>query len=305
MLSTRPREKDFILADSAIFRYIGHRFQCCARAFLARHIVFLPGVWESYLRVCLIASGSKGNAIYLESRESRILVDAGLSATELSQRLRQVDVAPESLSAIFVSHEHGDHMRGVGPLSRRYRLPVHINPETRQAFPALGAITAIEEFDAGATFCCRDLRVETFPLTHDAAQPVGYVIETREGKLGIATDLGIGTRLVRERLKGCRVLVLEANHDEILLRDGPYPWPLKQRIRGNHGHLSNNACAELLADLLWDGLEVVFLAHLSETNNRAELALAEVRQMLDGQNRCHPQLIVGRQDVPSLCVALT
>lgn len=257
------------------------------------------------MRVCLIASGSKGNAIYLESRESRVLIDAGLSATELSQRLRRMGVEPETLDAILVSHEHGDHMRGVGPLSRRYRLPVHINPETRQAFPALGTISTIEEFDAGASFCCRDLWVETIPLTHDAAQPVGYVIETREGKVGIATDLGIGTRLVRERLKGCRVLVLEANHDEILLRDGPYPWPLKQRIRGNHGHLSNGACAELLADLLWDGLEVVFLAHLSETNNRAELALSEVQRVLDGQNFCHPQLIVGRQDVPSLCVALT
>lgn len=274
---------------------------CCAMICL--HGTFLFRGDES-LRVCLIASGSKGNAVYLESRDSRILIDAGLSARELTQRLLRIDVDPATLHAIFVSHEHGDHVRGVGPLSRRHRLPVHINPETHQAFPGLGSIPVLEEFDAGESFCCRDLRVETFPLTHDAARPVGYVVETREGKVGIATDLGIGTRLVRERLRGCRVLILEANHDEILLRDGPYPWQLKQRIRSNHGHLSNGACAELLQDLLWDGLEVVFLAHLSETNNRVELALSEAQKVLHAQNLCHPQLIVGRQDVPSLCVAV-
>ncbi|KIH75545.1 Phosphoribosyl 1,2-cyclic phosphodiesterase [Geoalkalibacter ferrihydriticus] len=254
------------------------------------------------MRVCLIASGSKGNAIYLESRDSRILIDAGLSARELTRRLALVGVDSASLNAIFVSHEHGDHVRGVGPLSRRYGVPVHVNPETHEAISALGAIPILEEFDAGTAFCCRDLRVETFPLTHDAVQPVGFVVETRDGKVGIATDLGIGTRLVRERLRGCRVLILEANHDEALLRDGPYPWHLKQRIRGNHGHLSNSACGELLKDLLWEGLEMVFLAHLSETNNRAELAVHEIRQVLDGQNLCGPQLIVGRQDAASVCL---
>ncbi|MDO3379864.1 MBL fold metallo-hydrolase [Geoalkalibacter halelectricus] len=257
------------------------------------------------MRVCLIASGSKGNAVYLESRESRILIDAGLSARELTRRLALIGVEGADLDAILVSHEHGDHVRGVGPLSRRHGLPVHICPQTCRASPALGILPHLQEFDAGEIFSCRDLRVESFPLTHDAVQPVGYVIESRAGKVGIATDLGIATRLVRERLRGCRVLILEANHDETLLRDGPYPWHLKQRIRGNHGHLSNSACAELLGELLWEGLEAVFLAHLSETNNRAELALSAAQRVLDGQTICHPQLIVGRQDAPSLCVALT
>ena len=120
-------------------------------------------------------------------------------------------------------------------------------------------------------FDFRDLKMSAFPITHDAAAPVGYVIETDEGKIGIATDLGIATRLVTQRLQDCRVLILESNHDEEMLRDGPYPWPLKQRIRSQHGHLSNTAAARLLADLLGSGLEAVFLAHLSETNNLPSL----------------------------------
>jgi len=267
----------------------------------ARHCVFSG---EKFLRVCLIASGSKGNAVYLQSGESRILVDAGFAARELSRRLELIGVEAQSLDAVFVSHEHGDHCRGLGPLARRYQLPVYMNSETFQALPSLGRVAALHHFDTGTAFTCRDLHVETIPLTHDAARPVAYVVETHEGRIGIATDLGIATRLVRERLKGCRILILEANHDETMLRDGPYPWPLKHRIRGNHGHLSNGDCADLLADLLWDGLETVFLAHMSETNNRAELALGCVQRVLERQNLCQPQIVVGRQSEPSICVSL-
>lgn len=256
------------------------------------------------MRVCLIASGSKGNAVYLQSGESRILIDAGFAARELSRRLSLIGIEADALNAVFVSHEHGDHCRGLGPLARRYQLPVYMNPETFKALPALGRVADLQHFDTGTPFTCRDMHVETIPLTHDAARPVAYVIETREGRIGVATDLGIATRLVRERLKNCRVLILEANHDEILLRDGPYPWPLKQRIRGNHGHLSNSACADLLADLLWEGLDTVFLAHMSETNNRPELATSCVQRVLDAQDLCRPRLVVGRQFEPSLCVSV-
>jgi phosphoribosyl 1,2-cyclic phosphodiesterase len=142
-------------------------------------------------------------------------------------------------------------------------------------------------------------------VTHDAVAPVGYLIETAKGKIGVATDLGIATRLVRERLKGCRVLVLEANHDPELLRDGPYPWPLKQRIRGHHGHLSNEDCAELLGEVLCDRLEAVFLAHLSLENNRPELARSAVSTVLSGQNLCAPRVVVGRQDEAGVCLELS
>ncbi|MBE0597242.1 MAG: MBL fold metallo-hydrolase [Desulfuromonadales bacterium] len=253
------------------------------------------------MRVCLLASGSKGNAIYIESRESRILIDAGLSAREMGARLQGLGVAGEDLDALFISHEHTDHCRGLGPICRRFRLPVFVHPQTWQALRDPGKIDCLQEFDTGSAIEFRDLRIETIPLTHDAAAPVGFVIETAEGKIGIATDLGIATRLVTQRLQGCRVLVLEANHDEAMLRDGPYPWPLKQRIRGNHGHLSNVASARLLDDLLWDGLEGVFLAHLSEVNNLPALAVEQARAVLGQQNRCQPQLIVGTQAHPSLC----
>lgn len=256
------------------------------------------------LRVCLLASGSKGNAVYVESRETRLLIDAGLSARELKTRLALIGAAGEALDALLVTHEHGDHCRGLGPMARSCRLPVFVHTDTRQALPNPGRLDDLREFDGEAAFTWRDLMIDPFPLTHDAVAPVGYTIETAEGKIGIATDLGIATRLVAERLKGCRVLILEANHDEEMLRDGPYPWHLKQRIRGNHGHLSNAASAQLLQGLLWEGLEAVFLAHLSETNNRPGLAEASAAEVLTRQNLCRPQLILGCQGHPSTCFAV-
>jgi phosphoribosyl 1,2-cyclic phosphodiesterase len=253
------------------------------------------------LEVCLLASGSKGNAIYIGSGGSRILVDAGLSGREIQSRLGSIGVSGENLDALLITHEHTDHCRGLGPLARRFGLPVYMHPETRLALPSLGKVGEFREFEAGDCFSLKDFRIETFPLSHDAAAPVGYTLETREGKIGIATDLGIATRLVADRLRGCRVLVLESNHDEAMLRDGPYPWPLKQRIRSSHGHLSNLASARLLEDLLWEGLEAVFLAHLSEVNNHPDLAEGCARDVLARQNRCRPQLIIGSQGAASFC----
>ncbi len=257
------------------------------------------------MRICLLASGSKGNAIYVESRDSRLLIDAGLSAREITQRLAVIGVDPDDLDAVLVTHEHHDHCRGLGPLARRHRLPVFLHPEARRALPGLGRIDHHREFDAGDSWIFRDLEIASFPLTHDAAAPVGFTVQSKAGKVGIATDLGIATRLVADRLRDCRVLVLESNHDEELLRDGPYPWHLKQRIRSNHGHLSNVATAELLDGLLWDGLEAVFLAHLSETNNRPERAEAGAREVLARQHLCAPVLVVGSQAMPSVCLSFS
>lgn len=259
------------------------------------------GAGEDVLRVCLLASGSKGNAIYVESGESRLLIDAGLSARELTARLDRIGVAGEHLDGLLVTHEHGDHCRGLGPMARRFDLPIFVHPETHNALPKVGKLSDLRMFEAGDTLVFRDIKVATFPVTHDAAAPVGFTIETHEGKIGIATDLGIATRLVAQQLKGCRVLVLESNHDEGMLQEGPYPWHLKQRIRGNHGHLSNTASADLLGDLLWDGLEAVFLAHLSETNNHPSLAEGCTREILGQQNVCRPRLIVGCQHQASFC----
>lgn len=254
------------------------------------------------MRVCLLASGSQGNSIFIETRETGLLLDAGLSAKETDRRLEQIGAGGETLHGLLVSHEHQDHCRGIGPLARRYKTPVFMHQQTRRALPKLGQLPDHREFETGQRFHYRDLEIETIPLTHDAELTVGYVISTSQGKIGVVTDLGLATRLVADRLRGCRVLILESNHDEDLLRDGPYPWHLKQRIRSRHGHLSNRDCAALLEDLLWEGLEAVFLAHLSETNNTPAHALNCADSVLSRQTSCGPKLVVGRQDLISQCL---
>jgi phosphoribosyl 1,2-cyclic phosphodiesterase len=257
------------------------------------------------VRICLLASGSKGNALYIESGETRLLLDAGLSLRGLKERLAAIKVDAAQLDAILVSHEHSDHCRGLGPIARGLKLPVCIDPTSLTALGnKTGALPVVREFSAGEVIDFRDLRIETIPLTHDAAATAGFVIASREGRIGVATDLGIATRLVVQRLQRCRALVLEFNHDETLLRDGPYPWPLKQRIRSQHGHLSNEAGAELLDSLLWDGLEAVFLGHLSETNNTPQHALSAARRTVDRQSCCAPELILGRQESATICFSV-
>ena len=255
------------------------------------------------MRICLLASGSKGNSLLVESGQTRILIDAGLSARELRKRLALVGVDAESLNALLITHEHTDHVRGLGPLVRQLDLPVYLQTDLARKLPDVGKPECVHEFADGESFTINDLTVRPFAITHDSLAPVGFSLSGEQGKVGIATDLGVATRLVADCLKDCRSLVIETNHDEELLRDGPYPWKLKQRVRSNHGHLSNGAGSSLLQGLLWDGLESVFLGHLSETNNRPELALDAVNEVLDQQNVCAPQLLVGRQHMPMMWAA--
>ncbi|MCK4535613.1 MAG: MBL fold metallo-hydrolase [Desulfuromonadales bacterium] len=250
------------------------------------------------MRITLLASGSRGNAILVSSGQTRILVDAGLSAREICRRLECVGIAPDSIAALLITHEHSDHIRGLGPLARRLRLPVYLHTELAGTLKDVGVPSAVHEFDESQELLIGELAVRSFPITHDARCPVGFTVDGPQGKVGIATDLGIATRLVAERLRGCRTLVLESNHDEDLLRDGPYPWKLKQRVRSKHGHLSNRDSAQLLEGLLWDGLDAVLLAHLSETNNCPDLARSVAAEVIAGQNSCSPELLVGRQGVP-------
>lgn len=252
------------------------------------------------MRICQLASGSKGNSIYIESEKTRILIDAGLSALQIGKRLAIIGVEAQSLDAVFVTHEHSDHSRGIGPLSRRYGLPIYLHQATHAALPKLGVIQE-HFFDVGQTITFQDIEVNSFPITHDAVAPVGFTVATSQGKVGIVTDLGIATRLVQDRLHHCQVLVLETNHDEDMLREGPYPWELKQRIRSNHGHLSNGDGAALLEQVMWDGLQAVFLAHLSETNNTPQLAQHSVSAVLSQQNICQPQMITGAPQQTSSC----
>jgi phosphoribosyl 1,2-cyclic phosphodiesterase len=233
------------------------------------------------LRVCILGSGSKGNCTYIESAEARILIDAGLSAREIERRLRQIDRSPETLDGVLISHEHNDHIQGVGVLARRYKVPVYANPATWQrAQHIVGVVGDRREFGTGTSFMLKDLVVDPFSLPHDADDPVAFRLSWRRRTMAIVTDLGYPSQLVRERLRGCHLVVLEANHDDAMLKAGPYPWPLKQRIGGKSGHLSNLQSSQLLRDVLHDELEYVILAHLSEINNLPDLARLTAQEVL-------------------------
>jgi phosphoribosyl 1,2-cyclic phosphodiesterase len=233
--------------------------------------------------VCVLASGSRGNAIYVSDGRSAILIDAGLSGIEIQRRMAAKGLDPSSLDAILVSHEHADHIHGVGVLSRRFGLTVHISDETRKASKsALGKLAAIRPFRCGRRFSIGDLVVHPFSTSHDAADPAGFTIRCNGSKVGVATDLGIATSVVKTHLQACDILILEANHDDRMLIDGPYPWPLKQRIRGRSGHLSNEDAATLLSTLQHDRLAHVILAHLSEENNTPDIARKTIETVLEG-----------------------
>lgn len=253
--------------------------------------------------VCVLASGSKGNAVYISDGTTSLLIDAGLSAIALERRLRSKDLDPASLDAIVVSHEHADHVQGVGPLSRRYGLPVYINAATlASARPRLGKLCETRVFDRGLDFSVGDLHLHPFSLSHDASDAVGFAIRSRAAKIGIATDLGVATQLVTHHLRECSLLIMEANHDHKMLEQGPYPWHVKQRIKSRTGHLSNEACRDLLGELCHRGLRHVVLAHLSETNNDPEKALAVVAGALPGN---HTRLTVARQHEAGKIIRLT
>lgn len=251
------------------------------------------------MKISLLASGSKGNAVFVENGETRLLIDAGLSGVEIIKRLNRIGVDGSTLDAILISHDHTDHIKGAGTLARKLKIPVLVSYPTRQACENHLKKTESIEFESGYPFGFRDLMIDPFPITHDAVDPVGFTIESREGRIGFATDLGIVTRLVTNKLSGCRALVLESNHDEQMLLNGPYPWHLKQRIRSKHGHISNTESVELLGELLNDRLDGVLLAHLSETNNSPELPRAAATNLLNAQNVCSPRLVIGNQYEPS------
>jgi phosphoribosyl 1,2-cyclic phosphodiesterase len=201
------------------------------------------------LEVCILASGSSGNSIYIASSKTRILIDAGLSAKQVALRLDQIGVVPESINGICISHEHGDHVNGIRVLQKRHGIPVYVNAGTLNGIkrqPKSDEISA-KIFQTGSAFDIGDIKVEPFSVPHDAYEPVGFRLQCENTAVGVVTDLGMPTALIRDKLKGCKAIVIESNHDEDLLREAPRPWPLKQRIRSRQGHLSNIDCARLIS----------------------------------------------------------
>jgi phosphoribosyl 1,2-cyclic phosphodiesterase len=235
------------------------------------------------LSVCMLASGSRGNAIYLSDGTSRILIDAGLSGVEIERRMAVRRLDPKQLDGIVVSHEHSDHIQAVGVLARRFKLPVYISDETYAAASGqLGRLDTVCNFSCGTPFRIGQLELHPFSISHDATDPAGFTITANGTRIGIATDLGIATTMVKTHLQDCVALIIEANHDPVMLEQGPYPWPLKQRIQSRSGHLSNDDTTRLLKEVLHDQLTHVILAHLSEQNNTPEKARGTVSQALQG-----------------------
>lgn len=233
------------------------------------------------MKITPLASGSTGNSFLIQTDSAAILVDAGLSGKQMQERIAKTGTDPAELKGIIVSHGHTDHVKGVGVLSRKFKIPVWMNRGTwRVAERNVGKLHSLDFFETGRIFQVAGLRIHPFSVPHDCADPVGFRISSHSCRMGIATDLGTATGLVAGVLAGVHVVVLESNHDPEMLRDGPYPWELKQRVRGRLGHLSNNESATLLQRIVSDELQAVILAHMSETNNRSDLALKCARESL-------------------------
>ena len=247
------------------------------------------------MQVSVLASGSKGNATLVAMNGAKILIDAGISATRIKKALAAENVDAANLDAVLLTHEHRDHVAGLATLARWYHLPVYSRRKTLASLPlSISKNISLENMNAvDGAFRLFGLRITPFSVPHDAADPVGYRIEG-DSTVTICTDLGFVTQSVAASIDGADVLVLEANHDAELLKNGRYPWPLKRRILGNHGHLANTDAAWAVAHLERKPRDI-FLAHLSQENNRPDLARDTVNTILAGQGIEIP-LHVTKQD---------
>lgn len=234
------------------------------------------------MRLCSIASGSSGNCIYVGSEATHLLVDVGISGKRTEQGLNSLGVTGKDLDGILITHEHADHISGLGVMARKYEIPIYATKGTIAAIRNTGSLGKIDEFlfheiREDEKLVIKDLTVNPMKISHDAAQPVAYRIGYGNQKVGICTDLGVYNDYTVECLKGMDALLIEANHDVNMLQVGPYPYPLKQRILGDKGHLSNENSGKLLSRILHDKLQTIILGHLSKDNNLPELAYEAVR----------------------------
>ena len=233
------------------------------------------------MRLCSIASGSSGNCIYVGSECAHVLVDIGISGKKMETGLNSLELTGRDIDGILITHEHSDHIKGLGAIARRYGIPIYATGGTVDAMVRSGSLGKIpegifHEIREDEPFLIKDLKVKPFTISHDAAQPVGYRLECGAHSVGIATDLGKYNDYIIENLQDLDALLLEANHDIRMLQVGKYPYYLKQRILGDRGHLSNENAGRLLCRLLHDNMKAIFLGHLSRENNYEELAYETV-----------------------------
>ncbi len=234
------------------------------------------------MRMCSIASGSSGNCIYVGSDDTHLLVDAGISKKRMEEGLKTLEISGKELGGILVTHEHLDHIQGLGVFSRKYEVPIFATEGTIEGIKSCSSLGKLPEgllhpITIDEKFTIGDITVDPFEISHDARQPSGYRLESGGKSAAVATDLGMYTDYVVDKLKGLDAVLLEANHDIHMLEVGGYPYYLKQRIMGEKGHLSNELSGRLLCDILHDNLKHIVLGHLSKENNYARLAYETVK----------------------------
>jgi len=257
--------------------------------------------------VSVLASGSRGNCAIVRSSKTSVLVDAGISCRETFKRMKACGDAPHSLCAIVLTHEHSDHVYGLAMLARKLNIPIFMTQATHHAWQRAmrdengerPQLHKLEVFCAGHTFHIGDIEIKPFTIPHDAADPVGFTFRSEGIQVAFATDLGYIPASVRDHLRGCDVLVVESNHDVEMLRVGPYPWSVKQRVMSRVGHLSNDALAEFFASDYDGGATYVVLAHLSEQNNHPEIARGAAEKALGSRrNLLHNRVLLAAQSAP-------
>ena len=255
----------------------------------------------------MLGSGSAGNSALVATQHCRLLIDGGLSARQLVLRLETCGITPNELDGVLLTHEHGDHVCGLEVLCRKCEVPIYCNGQTAEAvrFCSLGAHRNWRVFRTGSTFSIGDITVESFPVPHDAVEPVGYSFHVGKSGLGYVTDLGQATRLTIERLRQVQTLVIETNHDEKLLQNDRHrPWPVKQRIMSRHGHLSNAAAAAVIEQLLPGKIERIVLGHLSRDCNTPDLARSAVQALLERHGCAELEIYCAEQGAisPRFCI---
>ncbi len=235
------------------------------------------------IKFCSLFSGSSGNCIFIGTETTKVLIDAGVSGSRITEALEEIGEAPEDLSAIFITHEHSDHISGAGIVSRKYRVPIYATSKTWQAMTrGVGKILPENKkiMESGEQLTLGDLEIKNFSIPHDAVDPVAYSFETGGKRISVATDMGCVTQEIRENIWGSDLILLESNHDIEMLKSGSYPYVLKKRILGDRGHLSNLAAADFLTELALNGTAQFFLGHLSQENNTPECAYETTCHML-------------------------
>ena len=249
---------------------------------------------------CPLASGSKGNCIYLGTEKTKLLIDAGISIKVISERLKEIQVSIEEIDAILVSHEHSDHIKSVEKIAANYHIPLFTNAETAKAILSLTAVKPrFKIFSTGESFVFGDITVHPFSIQHDTLDPVAFVFYVDGLKIGVCADLGFVTTLVISHLKQCDYLYIEANHEPSMVYACARPDIYKQRVLGRQGHLSNEHCAQLVKEISHPGLKHIYLAHLSKECNQEEVALEKVSKEFKGDPKA---LSIAYQDKRSKCI---